>query len=87
MSYGPTPLRVVHWGSEAILGGGCSRFGCGHTFAQHDMGDPGRSARPERDGQPAQSYVPASGGKCNGRRDPFNDGGRPCDCTQFQSGP
>lgn len=81
--YGPTPLRVVHWGPEVILGGGCGQFGCGHTFAEHDMGDPGRAAELGRD------HVPASGGKCRGIRDPFGDGkmARPCECERFLDTP
>lgn len=78
--YGPTPLRMVHWGNQTILGGGCRRFGCCHTFAQHEMGNPGTAAAP---GQP---YVPATGGNCTGTRQHHGNGpDTPCDCPSFQA--
>lgn len=82
MAYGPTPLRFVHWGNELILGGGCGRFGCGHTFPQHAEGHPGRSARH------GQAHVPASGGACAGTRQRHGNGpDTPCACPAFLDTP
>lgn len=75
--YGPTPLRVVTVGDTAYLGGGCRRFGCNHTFLQHDQGRPDGEHGPQGEG--------ASGGTCHGRNTGSNRSSTPCPCPRFQN--
>lgn len=71
--YGPTPLRMVHWGAQTYLGGGCRRFGCDHTFAQHDLGRP--------DGGEGGG---GSGGQCRGIKTSACGTETPCACESYR---
>lgn len=70
-------LRVVTVGDIAYVGGGCRRFGCTHTFLQHDMGRPGGGQGPQGEG--------ASGGQCYGTVTPMSGSATPCTCPRFQN--
>jgi len=75
--YGPTPLRMVTVGNVAYLGGGCRRFGCNHTFLQHDMGRP--------DGGHGLQGEGAQGGQCRGTNRDSAGVKSPCACPCFQN--
>lgn len=59
-------------GTTVYLGGSCQRWGCSHSFTEHQGGAP-------------TGVGAIIGGPCSGTRQRFGNGpDTPCECTRYQ---
>ena len=78
--YGFQGLDAVRVGETLYLGGHCRRFGCVHTFLEHDGGRPGHDGD-----EPGPQGIGARGGRCRGTVTPMSGPERPCECIGYVS--